>query len=771
MLYRKRNWFLSEKKNIFLLIFTMMLSVILSACAPSMNGERAEITGAAVKATVATLPTDRSILEQAVDWGNEKLFATQRDYAEFELQYQSYQGRMYYFLLAQNVDSWSCELYYILLNDQGGLQVVIPCKGGNQSLFSYDIVNLSEESYVAVYCANQMGYGSLELYSLEHADGRSYRIENVIDNHYEAMAFVNEYGFPYSRSQIFYDGKLQVEFKDIDQDGYTDVELTGIKLQYERYPSDESETLTSSLDYKRSYLYDSNNHLFALYIEEEEEIYGEGDNLYNYTGYLDIHPVFAQGNPRKDYDGDGLLDRVYKKYDSNSNTSSFHLHFGKGTNLLLSDRELGMFYRTEAADLTGDGVKEIMFEQSSMSTKSTNLYLTIYTLKSDGYETMDVPFYSDHMNGEFDHMLYLPLIMKKIDDTTVSIYQPDCNYHGIITAQNYAYDNGDKFDEMEHLYFSEIEGVEVLYQGSTMELMDTEDGERKAILLQAYLGDKWCIKSVFWTLEYLQGEWRITKLSQPDPIRIKLGVEFKADLNGDQLEDEVSYHTELRQENGLDYKVPLLKVNGTRYDYKYLAETFGVNLSDCSNDGYYIIDLDASDPYREIAILDEGSSEDPVTHFFRYDKEGLIYCGNVTDLPTNIRFFNSGRGTVTARKRLNILQTWFAYAYWERNANGFLEEQVADRYYPEQYETEGSRTNYARMELLLFRLPDKKSGVVSIKKGERLRLTATDNKNWIEITCESGTVGWFYLHDGNKVTLPKGEYKVSDILTYLNMAD
>ncbi len=213
---------------------------------------------------------------------------------------------------------------------------------------------------------------------------------------------------------------------------------------------------------------------------------------------------------------------VYKKHDSTSDISSFYLHFGNGTTLLLSDRQWGLFYHTEAVDLTGDGVREIIFEQFSMSTKCTNLFLTIHTLKSGGYEAMDIPFYSDQMNGEPDDMLYLPLAMKKIDDTTVSIDQPDCNYHGIITTQSYAYDNGERFDEMDHLFNPDTEGVEVLYQGSAMELIDTDDGERKAILLQSYLGDKWCTKNVFWTLEYLQGEWRITSLSQPDPIKGEL---------------------------------------------------------------------------------------------------------------------------------------------------------------------------------------------------------------------------------------------------------
>ncbi len=772
MLHRERRRFFSENINLLLLVSVTMMIVTMSACKHAKQEEQAVMTGPGVQLTEEAMPdTDKSLLEQAVDWGNENLFETQRDYEEFELQDKSYQGKEYHFMFVQGGDSWSCELYYVLLNEQGRFQAVIPCGGGNQPLFSYDIVSLSGENYVAVYCASHMGNGDLELYSLEQEDGKPYIIENVIDHHYEAMALVNEYGFPYSKSQIYYDGKLNAEFKDIDQDGYTDIELIGMKLQYERYPSDESEKLTNSLNYKRAYLYDSSKQLFALYKEEEESIYTEGGTYYDYTGYMDIHPIFAQGNPRADYDEDGLLDRVFKKYDSNTNTSSFYLHFGNGTNLLLSDREMGYFFQTEAADLTGDGVKEIMFEQFSMSTKCSNLYLTIYTFKSGGYEKMDIPFYSDPVNGEQDDMLYLPLVMKKIDDTSVSIYQPDCNYHGIIKTQSHAYDSGEIADEMEHLYFPETEGVEVLYQGSTMELIDTEDAEKNAILLHSYLGDKWCIKSVFWTLEYLQGEWRITNLSQPDPILIDLGTEFNADLNGDWIEDTIYYNIEMRQDNGFDYEMPLLKVNGTEYDYKYLEENFGVYLSTCSHIGYYMIDLDASDHYREIAILDEGPSDDPVTHFFRYDNEELIYCGNVTDFPSNFRFFSNGRGAVTARKRLSILQTWYASADWRLNESGFLEEQEADRYYPYQYETEESRTNYAREDLILFRLPDKGSDVVTIKKGEKLQLTATDNKNWVEITTEGGTIGWFYLHDGYEVTLPTGEYKIGDILTYLNMAD
>ncbi len=761
-------------------MISVLLLVILSAAscsgAKKVNSD-VVVTGEQKTSSEQAVVTgeQKTLLEQAVEWGNDNLFTEKKAYGDFSLQSKQSGDKKYNFLLEKEDNNWECELYYIECDADNNFVKVTACGGGNKDLFTLDIVNLSGENYAAVANATHMGNGNLELYPLDKESSRHYSIDGVIDNHYESMALVDDNGYDYSKSQVYYDGRLNVEYTDVNKDGYTDIVLSGIILEYEAYPGEESVNtygkLTDSQNCKRTYLYNSSRKQFEQSTEVLDSVYQKDGAFYEYTGYLDLHPKYAEGNPRFDYDGDGLLDRVYKQYGSDKNTSSFYLYFGNGNKLLLSDYSRGIFYKTEAVELTGDGVKEILFEQFSTSTKCENLYLSIYTLKNGSYERMDIPYYGkEKVDNEEDQMLYLPLVMKKDSDSRVSIYQPDLGYQGYITTQKDTYVTGDNTDEMGHLYYPDIEGVVQNYQASTMSYTNTEEAGKKAFLFRCYLGDKWCNKSVFWKLEYIAGEWNITNVYQTDPIRVEVGAKFKADLNGDKTDDTVYYQIQTVKENGYDIEVPYLKINATEYNYKYL-EKLGVAVTDCSQIGYYILDIDTSDSYREIAILDEGPSNDPRTYIFRYTGEELKYCGYVTDFPDHSTFCTNGDGSITASKRLSILQTWWADATWKLSDEDILVEQSRDMYYTYQPVPEEATTNHATRELKLYKRPDKTSASITVKKGEIIQLTATDNKNWIEIISESGTIGWFYLHDGFEVTLPTGEFKIGDIVTHLNMAD
>ncbi|HKM00098.1 MAG TPA: SH3 domain-containing protein [Mobilitalea sp.] len=717
---------------------------------------------------------NKNIFEQAVDWCNNNLFTENKEYNVFTFQSKVYRGIEFDFLLEKEKDNWKCALYSIHYDDDHHVIKVSPCGEGEKDLFTYSIVNLSCEDYVAVYCASQIGNGNLELFHLDSNNSNvdPISIDKVIDNHYELKESIDYTGSKCASSLVYDNGKLNAEYIDVNLDGYTDIVFSGIILSYESNDGDiASNKLTDSQNCRRTYLYNNSSKQFELSEETLESDYLKDVLSNEYTGYLDTHPTYGRNNRKLDYDGDGLLDRIYKVYDSN-NGHSFYMYFGNGEKLLLSNRDWCISFKTEAADLTGDGVNEIIFIQGSPSTGPDNLYVYIYTSNENGkYEQVKMPYYENSYHEEFDGRLYLPLLMEKVNDAKLRIYQPDCGYQGYISTRRDSYDDGSTYDEMEHLYFDESEGEVIDYCASSMSLIETEDTGRKALLMLSYLGDKWCIKSVVWKLEYLEGEWKITNVYQTDPVRVEVGTEFTADLNGDKTEDTIYYGAQMVQEHGYDYEVPFLKINSVEYNYQYLQEKFGVNILTMSHVGYYILDIDISDSYREIAILDEGPSSDPETHFFRYTGNELIYYGVITDFPENSTFRMGGDGKILARKRLNILQTWWADATWKLNEEEVLEEQMSEFYYPYQYEAGDNTINHAKEDLKLFQVPDRKSASVTIKKGEVIKLTSTDNLNWIEITSESGTKGWFYFQEGYKVILPRGEFRIGDIVSYLNMAD
>ena len=60
----------------------------------------------------------------------------------------------------------------------------------------------------------------------------------------------------------------------------------------------------------------------------------------------------------------------------------------------------------------------------------------------------------------------------------------------------------------------------------------------------------------------------------------------------------------------------------------------------------------------ELAIADEGSDGDMITHYFRYQQGELLYLGQISGLPDDHTTIFHGDGTVSAMTRLNVMQSW-----------------------------------------------------------------------------------------------------------------
>lgn len=90
-----------------------------------------------------------------------------------------------------------------------------------------------------------------------------------------------------------------------------------------------------------------------------------GDFEQDYTGFLDKHPSYCVDNPRMDYDGDGILDRVYREHllinDGTSNDA--YLMLGNGKTITLAKDMWGHKMQTRAIDMSKDGINDICFVQ------------------------------------------------------------------------------------------------------------------------------------------------------------------------------------------------------------------------------------------------------------------------------------------------------------------------------------------------------------------------------------------------------------------------
>lgn len=150
----------------------------------------------------------------------------------------------------------------------------------------------------------------------------------------------------------------------------------------------------------------------------------------------------------------------------------------------------------------------------------------------------------------------------------------------------------------------------------------------------------------------------------PYPKRYGASETASVDLNGDGVTDKINYQV---MEQGNGEILCMLTINN---------ETFIANELSCSESEegminptagcFYITDIQEADSLLEIAVLDEGPSEDPVTYFFQYDGS-LSYIGQVPGFPFaeetgGLNGFN-GYGGITGRSRIDLLETTYLQYY------------------------------------------------------------------------------------------------------------
>ena len=131
-------------------------------------------------------------------------------------------------------------------------------------------------------------------------------------------------------------------------------------------------------------------------VSEQEVIVSDFGYQY-YTGYLDECIAYRSYSDfvDKDYDGDGLTDRVYR--ESKTLNCRYRVEFGNGIVLDIDKwNPAGTILRLESADLDNDGEQELVFINKCDSYTSNNsnptINLVIYDKDGDSYKEMTLPF-------------------------------------------------------------------------------------------------------------------------------------------------------------------------------------------------------------------------------------------------------------------------------------------------------------------------------------------------------------------------------------------
>lgn len=232
-------------------------------------------------------------------------------------------------------------------------------------------------------------------------------------------------------------------------------------------------------------------------------------------------------------------------------------------------------------------------------------------------------------------------------------------------------------------------------------------------------------------------------------LAVPIGGTASVDLNGDGTEDSITY-SNCTNEDNTEYIVSL-SINGIDFT-SFLTENeiyLSEGAVDFVADDYYIVDLDSDDQMMELALLDHGPSDDPVTYFFRFDGNSLTFLGSIEDLIGNPTCKLNGDGTLCARFLLNLLETKNALADYQVTSSGILEELPKTWYYVDNTSV---FTEYQTHNILsTFTVHTEKSlesDTVSLTAADGpVCFPATDNMNWFVVETADGRIYYLYLED------------------------
>lgn len=216
---------------------------------------------------------------------------------------------------------------------------------------------------------------------------------------------------------------------------------------------------------------------------------------------------------------------------------------------------------------------------------------------------------------------------------------------------------------------------------------------------------------------------------------VNLGETVSIDLNGDGEADEITFNAE----ESSDYVyVPTLIINGA--DYSSVFEDSQCYFA-CPYQEYVIMDIDDTDNYLEIAVQDYGMSDDPMTAFFRYDGNDVIYMGYVADRVSDLYVVSNGDGLLHARERMHVFETVNMKTTYEIENNELV--LCMDDLYPIAY-TDASAEKGLLQDLYVFTEMSTDSEVVKLDKETEVVALATDNVEWVQIRYEDGEI--YYVH-------------------------
>lgn len=233
--------------------------------------------------------------------------------------------------------------------------------------------------------------------------------------------------------------------------------------------------------------------------------------------------------------------------------------------------------------------------------------------------------------------------------------------------------------------------------------------------------------------------------AHPYPVQYQTGSTVLEPIAGNGLLQDVVY--EVKEKDEYEYDC-ILTIEGTAYnlqDYAYMTSPV--------TDVFYITDLaeydsiSENDDGLEIAVLDEGPSNDPVTHFYKYDGE-LKYIGEVGGFPfkeenygiDGFIYYNGVKG----RMRTDLIETAYIEGYWWYDVSEWkLEYSELGMHKYLWY-----NAHELFIDLPVYCSMDENAQTTTLKAQKEVYFIETDLKEWILVRGKDGTSGYIRVKDG-----------------------
>ncbi len=217
----------------------------------------------------------------------------------------------------------------------------------------------------------------------------------------------------------------------------------------------------------------------------------------------------------------------------------------------------------------------------------------------------------------------------------------------------------------------------------------------------------------------------------------EVAKEFKRELYTDGTEENVKITT-----NGESYAV-------TVNDVTVLGGE-----CDTAQSRYYVIDIDKSDSFKEIAVVEKDLGDSALA-IYRYTGTTLYLMGRVESVgDIAVRTDNTPigddwgavsinmDGSITANIGVQFVHTMLIRRQFKLNSRMRI-EPVGDEFY-----TIGKYSSFTVKNDLESSYSDEAHPNILLKSGYAGSIVKTDLKNWIYIETGSGDKGWIYVSEG-----------------------